>query len=134
MDGSRRLVNGAAPSRGRPGVSSHIGRAWRCGPSLHFDVEQGPKGPVGGESPAGLNITHCVSRVSRDPATRRGLFLRKVMRAAREHDPSEAGGVRDALGTLQDFGQWPFAAIAVGLIAYGGYQLLNARYRRIRVR
>ena len=57
-----------------------------------------------------------------------------VMRAAREHDPSEAGGVRDALGTLQDFGQWPFAAIAVGLIAYGGYQLLNARYRRIRVR
>jgi hypothetical protein len=57
-----------------------------------------------------------------------------VMRAAREHDSSEAGGVRDALGTLQDFGQWPFAAIAVGLIAYGGYQLLNARYRRIRVR
>ena len=57
-----------------------------------------------------------------------------VMRAAREHDPSEADGVRDALGTLQYLGQWPFAAIAVGLIAYGGYQLLNARYRRIRVR
>ena len=30
-------------------------------------------------------------------------------------------------------GRWPFAAIAVGLIAYGGYQLLNARYHRVRV-
>lgn len=54
--------------------------------------------------------------------------------AARQHDPSKAGGIEDALGTLQDFGRLPFALIALGLVAYGGHQLLNARYRRIKVR
>lgn len=54
------------------------------------------------------------------------------VRAATQHDPSEAGGIGDALRTLRDLGRWPFAAIAIGLIAYGGYQGLNARYRRIR--
>jgi len=51
-------------------------------------------------------------------------------RARFERSRRSARCVRHA----QDLGQWPFAAIAVGLIAYGGYQLLNARYRRIRVR
>ena len=55
-------------------------------------------------------------------------------RAAARHDPGEAGGIGEALRRLRDLGRWPFAAIAVGLIAYGGYQLLNARYRRIRAR
>ena len=44
---------------------------------------------------------------------------------------------RGAMGTLLDapMGRALLAAIALGLlIAYGGYQLLNARYRRIRVR
>ena len=53
-------------------------------------------------------------------------------RAAGRHDPSEAGGVGEALRTLGGLGRWPFAAIAVGLIAYGAYQMVNARYRRIR--
>jgi hypothetical protein len=54
------------------------------------------------------------------------------VRAATQHDPSEAGGIGEALQTLRDLGRWPFAAIAIGLIAYGGYQGLNARYRRMR--
>lgn len=53
-------------------------------------------------------------------------------RAAADHDPSQAGGIADALRALRELGQWPFMAIAVGLIAYGVYQLLNAKYRRIR--
>jgi hypothetical protein len=52
-------------------------------------------------------------------------------RAAKQHDPSEAGGIAEALRTLAGLGRWPFAAIALGLIAYGVYQFLNARYRRI---
>lgn len=55
-----------------------------------------------------------------------------LVRAARTRDPNQAGGLADALGTLAQLGRWPFVAIAAGLIAYGVYQLLSARYRRIR--
>lgn len=54
-------------------------------------------------------------------------------RAAKEHDPTKAGGIAQALQSLDRMNQWAFAAIALGLIAYGFYQLLNARYRRINV-
>lgn len=57
-----------------------------------------------------------------------------VFFAARRHDASRAGGVREALDVIRDVGRWPFAAVALGLVAYGVYQLLNARYRRVRVR
>ena len=53
-------------------------------------------------------------------------------RAAMRHDPGEAGGVGEGLRTLGALGRWPFAAVAVGLIAYGAYQAVNARYRMIR--
>ena len=51
--------------------------------------------------------------------------------AAREHDARRAGGIADALNEVARLGQWPFVATAAGLIAYGVYQLLSARYRRI---
>ena len=57
-----------------------------------------------------------------------------LTRAARAHDASQAGGVGEALQVLKEFGRWPFAAIAVGLIAYGVYNLMSAKYRRIRAR
>lgn len=53
--------------------------------------------------------------------------------AAMRQSPSTAGGIDDALQSLTALGKWPFMAIAVGLIAYGAYELLNARYRRIRI-
>lgn len=56
------------------------------------------------------------------------------VRAATQHDASEAGGLGEALRRLRDLGRWPFAAIAIGLIAYAGYQVVNARYRRIRAK
>ena len=52
-------------------------------------------------------------------------------RAASEHDAARAGGIDDALASLASLGRIPYAAIATGLIAYGVYELLNARYRRI---
>lgn len=55
-----------------------------------------------------------------------------LFRAGRDHDPKQAGGIADALNALADLGRWPFVGIAAGLIAYGVYQLLSARYRRIR--
>jgi hypothetical protein len=59
-----------------------------------------------------------------------GFFL---ARAATEHNAAEAGGVRKSLGLLAGIGQWPFVVVALGLVAYGVYELVNARYRRISV-
>jgi hypothetical protein len=56
-----------------------------------------------------------------------------LARAAAQGDPSEAGGVQESLRTLADVGRWPLAAVALGLIAYGVYELVNARYRRIQL-
>jgi hypothetical protein len=53
--------------------------------------------------------------------------------SALRQSPDRAGGIDDALESLSGLGKWPFLSIAVGLIAYGVYELLNARYRRIRV-
>ena len=59
-----------------------------------------------------------------------GLFL---VRAALQHDPSEAGGLAEA---LQELGQQPYApvvlgAVALGLAAYGAYQLALARWAAV---
>jgi hypothetical protein len=53
-------------------------------------------------------------------------------RAGAQHDPTEAGGIADSLRSLATLGRGPLAAIGFGLIAYGCYELINARYRRIR--
>jgi hypothetical protein len=59
-----------------------------------------------------------------------GFFL---TRAAEWHDPGQAGGLRESLRTLASIGRWPFVVVALGLVAYGVYELVNARYRKIRV-
>jgi hypothetical protein len=59
-----------------------------------------------------------------------GFFL---ARAVLRHDARQAGGLRESLQTLANLGRWPFVVVAVGLVAYGIYELLNARYRRIDV-
>lgn len=59
-----------------------------------------------------------------------GVFL---IVAALQSDPSEARGLGGALRTLQGetYGPWLLGAVAVGLIAYGLFQFVRARYRRI---
>jgi anti-sigma factor RsiW len=59
-----------------------------------------------------------------------GFFL---ARATLHHNPAQAGGVRESLRAVAHAGRWPFVVIALGLIAYGVYELVNARYRNIRV-
>lgn len=50
--------------------------------------------------------------------------------------PEEARGLGGALATLaeQPFGPWLLGAVAVGLVAYGAFMLVQARYRRIVIR
>ena len=59
-----------------------------------------------------------------------GFFL---ARAAAGHDAAQAGGIRKSMGLLAEIGRWPFVVVALGLVAYGVYELVNARYRQIRV-
>jgi hypothetical protein len=59
-----------------------------------------------------------------------GFFL---ARAAAFHDAAEAGGLRKSLRWIAGIGRWPFLVVALGLVAYGAYELVNARYRRIRI-
>ena len=48
-----------------------------------------------------------------------------------EHNPAKTTGPLQSLREVFEWGAIPFAIVAVGLIAYGVYQLINARYRRI---
>lgn len=59
-----------------------------------------------------------------------GIFL---IQAALDADASEAKGLGDALAVLakQPFGPWILGTVALGLIAYGIYSVVEARYRRI---
>ena len=59
-----------------------------------------------------------------------GIFL---IVAAVQHNPSEAKGLDSALQELllQPFGPVLLAIVALGLIAYGVYSFVEARYRRV---
>lgn len=56
-----------------------------------------------------------------------------VVLAARRYQPGKAAGLQGALQSLreQPYGRWLLGAAAVGLMAYGVFQLAKARYRRI---
>ena len=79
-----------------------------------------------------------VIAVSRVGIAARGVVFGAIgvllARAASRHSAGEAGGVADALREVARLGRAPLGAIALGLVAYGGYELLNARYRNIRAR
>lgn len=56
-----------------------------------------------------------------------------LIQASRHYNPEEAKGLDKALLTLaqNSYGPWLLGTIAVGLIAYGCYMLIEARYRRL---
>ena len=76
-------------------------------------------------------------RVSRFGIAARGVVFGVIgvlfVNAALHANPQEAGGVSDALRTLrqQPYGVWILAVIGIGLVAYGVYEFVRARYRRI---
>jgi hypothetical protein len=77
-----------------------------------------------------------VLRIARFGIAARGIVFATlavlVAHAARDRDPHEARGVRGSLGTLfEQLGRWPYLVIALGLGAYGIYELINAKYRRL---
>jgi hypothetical protein len=101
-------------------------RAWTPKMQRHLQL---------GELPA--EIRRWVLGVSRFGIAARGVVFCLIgfflIRAVYRHDAAQAGGLRESLRTLADLGRWPFIAVALGLVAYGVYELVNARYRRISV-
>lgn len=75
--------------------------------------------------------------VSRAGIAARGVTLAIIGlafgRAAMTHDASEASGLGESLAFLLrgPFGTWALALIAAGLMCYGAYQFLHARYADI---
>lgn len=61
-----------------------------------------------------------------------GAFL---VRAALRYDPNQAADIGDSLAAIavQPFGRILLALIALGVVAYGVYQLATARWRRMKV-
>jgi hypothetical protein len=55
-----------------------------------------------------------------------------VVVAGFREQPEKSRGLDAALKTLaqQPFGKWILVAVALGLAAYGVFQLVTARYRR----
>jgi hypothetical protein len=90
-------------------------------------------------SPLSPDAATWVVRLARFGMAARGVVFSIVgwflIRAAMQRDASEAGGLDEALATLerQAHGRWLLGATALGLVAYALYQFVNARYRRVSV-
>jgi hypothetical protein len=61
-----------------------------------------------------------------------GFFL---IQAAHQSNSNQVRGLEGALDSLarQPYGLWLLGIVALGLIAYGLYYIVQARYRRINV-
>lgn len=55
------------------------------------------------------------------------------IQAAKQSDPGQAMGLGEALASLQGqpYGSWVLGIVACGLISYGLYYVVQARYRNI---
>jgi hypothetical protein len=86
-----------------------------------------------------LNVTQekIIVNISRIGIAARGIVFILIgfflIQAARQFDPDEVRGLDGVLQTLaqQPFGKIMLALVALGLIAYGIYMGVQARYRRI---
>lgn len=125
LPGGRWIVLGVGLGLGAFGLWQVI-RAFRAKLNRNVDKQDAER-EIGG----------WVIAVSRVGIAARGLVFMAIgwlvgLASVRE-DPSQAGGIDRGLDVFAAIGRWPLVAIGIGLIAYGIYQLLSARYRRIRV-
>ncbi len=84
------------------------------------------------------NTRRWVRRLARLGIAARGVVFTVVggflIKAGLEHDPAEARDLGASMQAVleQPFGHWLLMGIAVGLLLYGCYNLVRARYRVIR--
>lgn len=105
-----------------------IVKAWRSDIGKHLRVGE-----------MAQDTSRRIIHVSRFGIAARGVVFVLVgwffVRAALQFDPSEAGGIAEALDALrgQSYGPWLLGIVALGLVAFGIHSLLQAKYRRIDV-
>ena len=102
---------------------AHIVKAWRADFLRRFDMDSRER--------------EFISPISRFGLAARGVVFLLIggflITAAVQHDPSEARGLSGALQALQQqpFGWFLLAVLAVGLVAFGAYSLIESVYRRV---
>jgi hypothetical protein len=86
----------------------------------------------------GFDVQRWIVRVGRMGLAARGVVFALIglflIQASRHQDPSEAVGLGGALQKLaeQPYGQILLGVTAAGLIMYGLFSLVEARYRRLK--
>ncbi len=99
-----------------------------------YTVELGKQLDLGRMDP---NARAWAVRFSRFGLAARGVVFGVIgfllVRAALQHDPADAVGLRGALRTLeqQSYGPWLLGAVGLGLVGYGIYELVKSKYRRV---
>jgi hypothetical protein len=102
-----------------------IGRGWRVDLDRRLSL---------GDLPAAAR--QAVIRFGRIGFAAHGVVLGLIggflANAAIRFDPSEARGLGGALRTLaeQPYGPWLLGVVALGLVCYGVFEVVRARYRR----
>lgn len=76
----------------------------------------------------GLGLTGLIAR-----SLVLGLVGYFLLRAAINFDPANAVGVNGALAAVhgQPYGPWLLGAVAVGLLTFAAFSLMEARYRQL---
>jgi len=83
------------------------------------------------------NVRKWVKRIGQFGLSARGVTFSIIafflMVAAYQADPNETKGLSGAMQTLaeQAYGPWLLGLVALGMVAYGIYCFVNARYRRL---
>ena len=114
-------IAGAGLWNGYRGISRSFCDRWRTGEMSPAEQRWGERAGLAGHLARGAVYLLI------------GVF---VVKAAVQYDPKEAVGLDGALARLaqQPFGPWLLGATAAGLVAYGVYCLVDARYRRVQPR
>lgn len=102
---------------------AHCVKAWRAGFEAHFRMTPDER--------------RFIRPISRFGLTARGVVFLIIgsffLVAAVQQDPSEARGLSGALRALQEqpYGWLLLAVVALGLVSFGAYSLIESRYRTI---
>ena len=127
MPAGRWLVGGAGLGVIGYGLYQ-IRRAWTADVRKHLDLTD-----------VSAETQQWIVRLGRLGYAARGVVFAVIgtffERAALTYDPSKATGIGGALQALEQapWGPWILGVVALGLIAYGLFELVEARYRVVRV-
>lgn len=86
----------------------------------------------------GSNERTWINRIGKIGYTARGIVLLIigffVVQAGIQHDPNEVKGSKDAFNLIeQNYGSWVLVVVALGVVAYGLFMFVKAKYYQVKV-